>query len=96
VIIACDFFVAVTATFRMLYVFVLIHHSSRRRMQFNVTAHATAAWTLEQWREATGWDQDYHYLLHDRDGVLARHLHQCIEVLRSRPNSLMAKRYVNA
>jgi hypothetical protein len=28
-IIACDFFVAVTATFRLLYVFVLIHHDSR-------------------------------------------------------------------
>ena len=29
-IVACDFFVAVTATFRLLYVFVVIHHSSRR------------------------------------------------------------------
>ena len=29
-IIACDFFVAVTATFRLIYVFVLIHHGSRR------------------------------------------------------------------
>ena len=29
-IIACDFFVAVTATFRMLCVFVVIHHGSRR------------------------------------------------------------------
>ena len=29
-IIACDFFVAVTATFRLLYVFVVIEHRSRR------------------------------------------------------------------
>ena len=29
-ILACDFFVAVTATFRMLYVFVLIEHGTRR------------------------------------------------------------------
>ena len=29
-ILACDFFVAVTATFRMLYVFVVIEHSTRR------------------------------------------------------------------
>jgi len=29
-IVACDFFVAVTATFRQIYVFVVTHHSSRR------------------------------------------------------------------
>ena len=29
-VIACDFFLAVTATFRLLYVFVVIHHHSRR------------------------------------------------------------------
>jgi hypothetical protein len=28
-IVACDFFVAVTATFRLLYVFVVIEHRSR-------------------------------------------------------------------
>ncbi|MET0164580.1 MAG: integrase core domain-containing protein [Vicinamibacterales bacterium] len=47
-IIACDFFVAATATFRLLYVFVLVHHGSRRLVHFNVTAHPTAAWTLQQ------------------------------------------------
>ena len=29
-ILACDFFVAVTATFRLLYVFVVIEHGTRR------------------------------------------------------------------
>ncbi len=29
-IVACDFFVAITATFRLLYVFVVIEHRSRR------------------------------------------------------------------
>jgi putative transposase len=29
-ILACDFFVAVTATFRMMYVFVVIEHGTRR------------------------------------------------------------------
>jgi hypothetical protein len=38
-VVACDFFVAVTATFGMLHVFVAIHHSSRRLMHFNVTEH---------------------------------------------------------
>jgi hypothetical protein len=38
-IIACDFFVAVTATFRMLYVFVVIEHGTRQLAHINVTAN---------------------------------------------------------
>jgi putative transposase len=37
-IIACDFFVTVTATFRLVYVFVVIEHPSRRLIHCNVTA----------------------------------------------------------
>jgi hypothetical protein len=53
-IIACDFLVAVTATFRLLYVFVVIEHHSRRLIHCNVTAvlsnnggeasHAASRW----------------------------------------------------
>jgi len=57
--VACDFFVAVTATFRLLYVFVMIEHGSRRLMHLNVTAHPTAAWTLQQLREALGDERRY-------------------------------------
>jgi putative transposase len=53
-IIAYDFFVAVTATFRLLHVLVVIHHGSRRLLHFNVTTHPTADWTLQQLREAIG------------------------------------------
>ena len=93
--IACDFFVAVTATFRLLYIFVIIHHGSRRLVHFNVTAHPTAAWTLQQLREAIGFEQGYRYLLHDRDSIFARILDESIEtfgvrVLRSPPRSPMA------
>jgi hypothetical protein len=38
-IVACDFFVAITATFRQIYVFVVMHHSSRRLLHFNITSH---------------------------------------------------------
>ena len=40
--IACDFFVVITATFRLLYVFVVIEHHSRRLIHCNVTAHPSA------------------------------------------------------
>jgi hypothetical protein len=38
-IVACDFFVVVTATFRVLYVFVVIEIGTRRIVHCNVTAH---------------------------------------------------------
>ncbi len=47
-IVACDFFVEVTATFRLFYVPVLIEHGSRRLVHFNITQHPTAAWTPQQ------------------------------------------------
>ena len=94
-IIACDFFVAVTATFRLFYVFVLVHHGSRRLVHFNVTAHPTATWTLQQLREAIGFEADYRYLIHDRDSIFARNLDVSIKgfglrVLKSPPQSPMA------
>ena len=48
VIVACDFFVVITATFRTLYVFVVIEIGSRKILHHNVTAHPTAVWTLQQ------------------------------------------------
>ena len=87
-ILACDFFVAVTATFRMLYVFVVIEHSTRRLAHINVTAHPNADWTLQQLREVVGNGGGYRYLIHDRDRIFAKNLDDSIralgvEVLRS-------------
>ena len=87
-IIACAFFVAVTATFRMLYVFVVIEHGTRRLAHANVTANPTAEWTLQQLREVVANGGGHRYLIHDRDRILATHLDNSIsalgiEVLRS-------------
>jgi putative transposase len=75
-IVACDFCVVVTATFRLLYVFVIIEHTSRRLLHVNVTAHPTAAWTLQQCREALPADHPYRFLLHDRDAIFSQQLDQ--------------------
>jgi hypothetical protein len=40
-ILACDFCVAVTATFRLLYVLIVIEHQTWRIVHCNVTAHPT-------------------------------------------------------
>jgi len=91
-ILACDFFVAVTATFRLLYVFVVIEHGSRRLLRVDVTAHPSAEWTLQQLREVVGFDDTHRYLIHDRDSIFAKHLDESIKalglsVLKSPPRS---------
>ena len=70
-IIACDFCVVATATFRILYVLVVMEHASRRIIHLNVTAHPTAAWTLQQLREAIPSDHTYRFILHDRDAIFS-------------------------
>jgi putative transposase len=47
-----DFLTVPTATFRMLYVLVVLAHDRRRVVHFNVTEHPTAAWTAQQMIEA--------------------------------------------
>jgi putative transposase len=42
-IVAADFLVAITASFRMLYVFVVMEVGSRRILHCNITPHPTAA-----------------------------------------------------
>ena len=75
-IVACDFCVAVTATFRLLYVFVVIEHASRRLLYINVTAHPTAPWTMQQFREAIPADHPYRILIHDRDAIFSKAVDQ--------------------
>ncbi len=48
---------------------MVIHHGSRRLLHFNLTAYPTAAWTLQQLREAIGFQDGYRYLIHDRDSI---------------------------
>ena len=45
---AMDFFVVPTATFRLLYVLIVITHQRRKVVHFNITETPTAAWTAQQ------------------------------------------------
>jgi putative transposase len=66
-IVAADFFVVPTVTYRVLFVLVLLAHDRRRIRHVAVTAHPTAAWTAQQLREAFPLDEAPGYLIHDRD-----------------------------
>jgi putative transposase len=75
-IVGCDFLVVVTARFRTLYVFLLMEVGTRRIVHCNVTAHPTAAWTLQQLREAIPSDHSCRFLIHDRDSIFSAEVDQ--------------------
>jgi putative transposase len=68
---ACDFFVAVTATFRLVYVFLVLEIGTRRIVHWNASEHPTSEWTVQQFRSCVTGDQPYRFVVHDRDAVFS-------------------------
>ncbi len=68
-LVSVDFFTVPTATFRILYVFVVLSHDRREVVHFNVTQNPTAQWTAQQIVEAFPFDTAPRYLLRDRDSI---------------------------
>jgi transposase InsO family protein len=66
--VSIDFFTVPTATFRVLFVFLILDNARRRILHFNVTDEPTAEWTSQQIVEAFPWDTAPRYLIRDRDG----------------------------
>jgi len=71
-IVACDFFTVYTVTFCIYYVFVMLRHSDRRIVHFNVTHNPTVEWTFQQVREAFPFNAIPRYLLHDNGSAFSR------------------------
>jgi transposase InsO family protein len=78
---AMDFCVVPTATFRLLYVFVILCHERRRVVHVNITAQPTAAWVAQQLREAFPFETAPQYLLRDRDATYGREVRDCLRAL---------------
>ncbi len=78
-IVAIDFFTVPTATFRILFAFVVMRHNRRHVVHFNVTAHPTAAWTAQQIIEAFPDDTAPRFLIRDRDGIYGNAFQQRIK-----------------
>ena len=90
---ACDFFTVPTATFRVLYVFVVLRHDRRRAVHFNVAASPCAEWAGQQIAKAFPYDEALRFLIRDRDGIYGddfttrvepRHFSSCSQVRSSR------------
>ena len=62
VIVAIDFFTVPTLTFQLLYCLFIIEHGRRRILHFNVTAHPTSEWIVQQLREAFPEARPHRYL----------------------------------
>jgi transposase InsO family protein len=76
VVVACDFFVVITAAFRTLYVFLIMEIESRRVLHHHATSHPTAEWTLPQFREALPGDPAYRFVIHDRERIFSEAVDQ--------------------
>jgi transposase InsO family protein len=79
--IATDFFVVVTATFRLVYVLVIMEIGTRRIRHCNVTLHPTAEWTLQQFRECVTGEEGYRFVIHDHDSIYSADLDSSLKAL---------------
>jgi hypothetical protein len=68
-LVSIDFLIVPTIRFKLLYVLIVLAHSRRRVLHFNVTANPTAQWTAQQVVEAFPWESVPKYLLRDRDTI---------------------------
>jgi putative transposase len=68
-LVSIDFLIVPTIRFKLLYVLIVLAHSRRKVLHFNVTANPTALWTAQQIVEAFPWDSAPKYLLRDRDAI---------------------------
>ena len=94
-----DFFTVPTATFRVLYVFLVLSHARRCVVHFNVTDSPTAQWTGRQLVQAFPWDMAPRFLLRDRDAIYGPEFLQSVSNLgihdvRTSPRSPWQNPYV--
>jgi putative transposase len=79
--VSIDFFVVPTATFRVLFVLVVLAHDRRRVLHFNVTDHPTARWAGEQIIQAFPDASEPRYLLRDRDRIYGEEFQERIQAI---------------
>ena len=80
-IIAIDFFTVPTASFRTLYVFIVLSLDRRRIVHLNVTESPTAEWTSLQLIQAFPFDSPPRFLIRDRDSIYGAQVIETIRVL---------------
>jgi hypothetical protein len=69
---AMDFLTQYTAVFTIVYVLVVMEIASRRIVLINATTSPGLAWVKKQIRQATAWDKNPRFLIHDNDGIFGQ------------------------
>ena len=80
-LVSIDFFVVPTATFRVLFGFLILAHDRRRVLHFNVTSSPSAEWTAQQIVQAFPEESAPRYLLRDRDGTYGKYFRRRVRDL---------------
>jgi len=78
-IVAIDFLTVPTATFRIMFCFIVLRHHRRMVVHFNVTSNPTAQWTAQQIVDAFPYDEAPRFLLRDRDSIYGQFFRQRIK-----------------
>ncbi len=78
---AIDLFVVASASFRLLYIVIILSHDRRKIVRFDVSEHPTAAWLSRQVTEAFPWDTAPRYLLRDRDASYGSYFCSRVEAM---------------
>jgi transposase InsO family protein len=78
--VSVDFFTVPTATFRVLFVFLVLSNQRRRIVHFNVT-DSPSVWIGQQIVEAFPWDTAPKYMIRDRDGKYGEEFVRRVESL---------------
>src|SRR5271163_969457 len=78
---AIDMFVVASASFRLLYVMIVLAHDRRKFVHTAATEHPTAAWLSRQVTEAFPWDTAPRYLLRDRDASYGSDFRSRVEAM---------------
>ncbi|MHC4944427.1 MAG: transposase [Planctomycetota bacterium] len=66
---AIDFCTVPTLAFKVLYVFVILDHSKRQVLHFNITRYPCMDWVILQLKDAMPFDRQPRFLFRDNDGI---------------------------
>jgi transposase InsO family protein len=98
-IVSVDLFTVPTATYRVVYVLLVLDNLRRKILHFNVTERPNAVWAGQQIAEAFPWDTAPKYLVRDRDGIYGLEFSRRVDALgieqiRTSPRSPWQNPYV--
>jgi len=80
-IVSIDFFTVPTATFRVIYVFLVLDNTRRKILHFNLSDSPTERWAEQQIVEVFPWDTVPSHLIRDRDGKFGHEFNRRVSSL---------------